>query len=141
MVFLQRKVKNLERDLAQLDLQQHTKLDVESMIRSAGVIRLKDNDEGRYLGPSSGIAMTRLNMEFAKQVLRTKSIKEVVPPLHARQIKEHFTQESSKPTSKIYPLISDIAAPSLPSKELTHKLIENFNETGKLFLSRFHGRP
>ena len=116
--------------MADLDTKEDVKLDAESMIRSAGVIRFNDIDEGRYLVPSSGIAMTRLCMKFAKQVLRTRSIKEVVPPMRAQQIKERFTQERSKPTSKIYPLVSDVAAPNLPSKGLTYKLVGNFNRTG-----------
>lgn len=100
------------------------------MVRAAGRVKFKENDEPRYLGPSSGIAITRLVMELAKQNTNSQSIKEVVPDVKARQIKDRSTKESSKPTSKVYPLISDVAAPYLPSRELADGLIDNFNRKG-----------
>ena len=103
------------------------------MVRGAGRVKFKENDEPRYLGPSSGISITRLVMELAKQNTNSKSIKEVVPDIKARQIKDRFTKESSKPTSKVYPLISDVAAPDLPSRELAESLIDNFNRKGISF--------
>ena len=107
------------------------------MVRGAGRVKFKENDESRYLGPSSGIAITRLVMELAKQNTNSKSIKEVIPDVKARQIKDRFTKESAKPTSKIYPLISDVAAPDLPSRELAEGLIDNFNRKGTNFVSNF----
>jgi preprotein translocase subunit Sec61beta len=38
-------------------------LDPEVTMRSAGLIKFSENDESRYLGPSSGIAVTRLVMD------------------------------------------------------------------------------
>lgn len=108
----------------------HAELDAEAMIRSAGLVRFKEHDDCRYLGASSGIAMTRLVMELAKHNTESKTIKEIVPDTKARQIEDRFAKESSKPTSKVYPLISDIPAPSLPTRELTHELIDVFNRTG-----------
>ena len=99
-------------------------------MRGAGHVRFKENDESRFLGPSSGIAMTRLVMELAKENSDTKSIKEIVPAQKAQEIKERFARESSKPTSKVYPLISSVAAPNLPTRELTDRLVENFNKKG-----------
>ena len=90
------------------------------------------NDESRFLGPSSGIAMTKLVMELAKRNLATHSIKDVVPETKAQQIKDRFTAECAKPTSKIYPLISSVVAPTLPAEELTKRLVENFNNKGIL---------
>lgn len=116
--------------MAQALKEQHASLDAELMIRSASLVRFKQHDEGRYLGASSGIAMTRLVMELAKQNTYSKTIKEVVPDTTAGQIKDTFAKESSKPTSKVYPLVSDVAAPNLPSKELTGSLIDVFNCTG-----------
>ena len=81
-------------------------------------------------GPSRGIALTRLVMELAKQTTLSKCIKEIVPDMKAQQIKDYFTKESSKPTSKVYPLISNVAAPDLLTRELTEKLIGIFNNTG-----------
>lgn len=99
-------------------------------MRGAGRIRFKDNDEPRYLGASSGIAITRLVMEMAKQNTDSKSIKDVVPELTAHEIKAAFAQEDSKPTSKIYPMISSIPQASLPPQNLTYKLIDLFVAKG-----------
>ena len=100
------------------------------MARDPGLVKFKENDESRYLGPSSGIAITRLVMELAKRNTKSHSIKDIVPDVKARQIKERFTNESSKPTSKVYPLISDVAAPDLPTRELADKLVSDFNQKG-----------
>ena len=127
---MQSKVQALEAELAQLGNEHVTSLDAEIMIRNPGRVRFNETDEYRFLGPSSGIAMTRLVMELAKQNTDTKSIREVVPYKKARQIKDCFIRESSKPTSKVYPLISDVAAPDLPTRELTERLVENFNQKG-----------
>lgn len=96
------------------------------MMRGAGRIRFKENDEPRYLGSSSGIAITRLVMEMAKQNTDSKSIKDVVPELTAQEIKAAFAQESSKPTSKVYPMISSVPQPTLPPRNLTYRLIDLF---------------
>ena len=82
--------------------------------------------------------MTRLVMELAKQNTRTKSIKEIVPDNKARQIKDRFMKEEEKPTSKIYPLISDVAAPNLPSRELIDSLVDNFNQKAQYMLPTLH---
>lgn len=100
------------------------------MVRGAGRIRFKENDEPRYLGPSSGIAMTRLVMEMAKQNTESKSIKDVVPELMAQEIKAAFAKEDSKPTSKVYPMISSIPQDDLPPLNLTYKLIDLFVAKG-----------
>ena len=103
--------------------------DTEDTLRRGGLVKIF-NDESRFLGPSSGIAMTKLVMEFAKQNLATHNIKDVVPESKAQQIKDRFMVECAKPTSKIYPLISSVAAPTLPAEDLTQRLVENFNDKG-----------
>ena len=130
VIHLQNRVQQLEDQLLQAFEEPDTPLDAETLMRGAGLVRFQDNEESRYLGPSSGIAMTRMVMELAKQNSRTKSIKEIVPEMKAQQIKERSTQESSKPTSKVYPLISSVAAPNLPTRELTQRLVELFNKKG-----------
>ena len=81
-------------------------------------------------------------MELAKQNTQTKSIKEVVPDNKARQIKDRFTKEQEKPTSKVgpdpYPLISDVAALHLPSREQTDRLVDKFNRTAQYMLPTLH---
>lgn len=130
MIHLQNRVQELEEELAGIQTNGYFPTNTETMVRSAGLVKFQENDESRYLGPSSGIAITRLVMELAKRNTNSESIKSIVPDVKARQIKERFTDESSKPTSKVYPLISDVAAPDLPSRELTEMLIDNFNQKG-----------
>lgn len=108
------------------------------MVRGAGRIRFQENDDPRYLGPSSGIAITRLVMEMAKQHTDSKTIKDVVPELTAQEIKSAFDQESSKPTSKIYPMISSIPQPSLPPRNLTYRLIDVFAVKAQAMLPTLH---
>jgi Fungal specific transcription factor domain len=112
--------------------------DAETMIRGAGMIKFNKNDEYRYLGPSSGIAITRLVMELAKQSTVNKSIREVVPDVTAQEIKQKFDDESGKPTSKVYPLISSVAAPHLPSHELMDKLVDIYMVKAQYMLPLLH---
>jgi hypothetical protein len=130
VIHLQNKITELETELARIASEDKAAPDAEAIMRGAGLVRFKENDESRFLGPSSGIALTRLVMELAKQNTSSKRIREIVPDMKAQQIKDYFTQESSKPTSKVYPLISNVAAPELPTRELTEKLVEIFNHTG-----------
>lgn len=97
--------------------------DPEAMMRAAAV-SVHDAKDSKYLGPASGIAITRLVMQLAKQFTDAASIKDIVPEQRARQIKELYHQEQAKPTSKIYPLISDVAADQLPNRPLTDLLVQ-----------------
>lgn len=90
----------------------------------AATVRMQDAMESKYLGPSSGIATTRLVMQLAKQFTDAKSIKEIVPDARAKQINDLYDQEQAKPTSKIYPVTSNVAAPDLPNRGLTTVLVE-----------------
>ena len=107
-------------------------------MRKAGFVRFNALDEPRLLGPSSGIGMTRLVMALAKHNVHTQNIKDIISDTKARQIKDRFTQEDRKPTSKIYPLISDVAAPHLPSRELTDGLVQAFNAGPQYLLPTLH---
>ncbi|OQD87495.1 hypothetical protein PENANT_c005G04566 [Penicillium antarcticum] len=133
-----KKARALERELAQAEREIQHAADAELMVRGAGRIRFKENDEARYLGPSSGIAMTRLVMEMAKQNTDSKSIKDVVPEFTAQEIKDAFAKEDSKPTSKIYPMISSIPQPNLPPQNLTYKLIDLFVAKSQALLPTLH---
>lgn len=132
VIRLQNKVESLEKELALLEEQYRSSPDAEVMIRGAGLVRFKENDESRYLGPSSGIAITRLVMELAKQNTNSTTIKQIVPDGKAQNLKDLLKADISKPSSKIYPLISDVAADNLPSRELAENLIEKFNQTGAI---------
>ncbi|CAG8233445.1 unnamed protein product [Penicillium salamii] len=138
IVSLREKARALERELAEAEKEIQHAADAELMVRGAGRIRFKENDEARYLGSSSGIAMTRLVMEMAKQNTDSKSIKDVVPEFTAQEIKEAFAQEDSKPTSKIYPMISSIPQADLPPQALTYKLIDLFVAKSQALLPTLH---
>ena len=129
IIYLQNKVKFLENALESVTDDSRNYWDTEGTLRGGGRVKVLD-DESRFLGPSSGIAMTKLVMELAKHNLATRNIKDIIPETKAQQIKDRFSAESSKPTSKIYPLISSVAAPALPAEDLTQRLVENFNNKG-----------
>ena len=93
------------------------------MMRAA-TVRVNDTKEPKYLGPSSGIAISRLVMQLAKQFTDSKSIKDIVDERRAAQIKDLYQQEQAKPTSKVYPMISDVAATELPNRSLTDLLVQ-----------------
>lgn len=82
--------------------------------------------------------ITRLVMELAKQNTDSKTIKEIVPDVKARQIKARFANEQEKPSSKVYPMISDVAAPNLPDHSLTRRLVENFNRKAQYLWPTLH---
>ncbi|KGO37864.1 Transcription factor, fungi [Penicillium expansum] len=138
IVSLREKARALEKELAKAENEIQHAADAELMVRGAGRIRFKVNDEPRYLGASSGIAMTRLVMEMAKQNTDSKSIKDVVPEFTAQEIKDAFAKEDSKPTSKVYPMISSIPQPNLPPKALTYKLIDLFVAKAQALLPLLH---
>ncbi|KAH7395325.1 fungal-specific transcription factor domain-containing protein [Phaeosphaeria sp. MPI-PUGE-AT-0046c] len=125
VVHLQHKVRELEKQLSDLE-RDDVEPDAEDVMRGAAAVRVQDTDESKFLGPSSGITITRLVMQLAKQFTESKSISEIIPHARATSIKTTFTQEDKRPTSKIYPLVSDVAAEELPNRELTNLLVDLF---------------
>jgi hypothetical protein len=97
------------------------------MVRSGAGVKLQEHDETKYLGPSSGTQITRLVMQLAKHFTDSKSIKEIVNETKARQVKALYAEEATKPTSKIYPLTSHVAAEDLPNRSLTQLLVQLYN--------------
>ncbi|KAJ5949496.1 hypothetical protein N7454_001080 [Penicillium verhagenii] len=138
IVSLREKARELEKELAAAEKEIQHAADAELMVRGAGRIRFGENDEPRYLGPSSGIAMTRLVMEMAKQNTDSKSIKDVVPDFTAQEIKAAFAQEDSKPTSKVYPMTSSLPNTFLPERGLIYKLIDLFVAKAQALLPCLH---
>lgn len=122
---MQHKVRSLEKQLQDLE-RDETEPDAEDVMRGAASVRVQDTDESKFLGPSSGITITRLVMQLAKQFTDSKSISEIVPDASAKSIKATFVQEDARPTSKVYPLVSDVAADELPNRDLTNLLLELF---------------
>ncbi|KAF1919906.1 fungal-specific transcription factor domain-containing protein [Ampelomyces quisqualis] len=129
VVHLQHKVRALELQLADADADADAEApepDAEDVVRGAAAVRVQDTDESKFLGPSSGITMTRLVMQLAKLFTASKSISAIIPHARAASIHATFTKEDARPTSKIYPLVSDVAADELPTRDLTNLLVELF---------------
>lgn len=124
------RIKKLNEELVQVEREANRPPDAELMVRGGGRIRFKEGDDPRFLGPSSGIAITRFVMDMAKQNTDSKSIKDVVNDTMAQSIKCTISHESQKPTSKIYPMISSVAQPHLPPRELTDRLVDLFMARG-----------
>ncbi|KIW18377.1 hypothetical protein PV08_02665 [Exophiala spinifera] len=135
---LQDTVRRLQEELKALEKEEDYEPTHETMARSAGLVSFSENDESRFLGPSSGIAITRFVMEFAKQNAVRRTIKEVVPHQAAQEIKKKFDAESDKPTSKVYPLISSVAAPDLPTRDLMDRLVEIYMVKAQYMLPLLH---
>ncbi|UPX18688.1 uncharacterized protein EKO05_0008980 [Ascochyta rabiei] len=125
VVHLQHRVRDLEKQLALLD-RDDVEPDAEDVMRGAAAVRVQDTDESKFLGPSSGITITRLVMQLAKQFTESHTISEIVPHARQKSIKATFDQEDERPTSKVYPLVSDVAAEELPNRDLTNLLVELF---------------
>jgi len=141
VVKLQDKVRQLEMELSQYTDDDEFPKSSEDFVRSGGLVRLDETDETpRYLGPSSGIAMTRLLMEQAKRFTDSKRISELIPEVRARRIDRMNRMQSiasmggsiSGPAGrrKSYPMLSGHPAPNLPTRAMADKLVEVFNSRG-----------
>jgi len=135
---LQDTVKRLQAELKSLETEEDYEPDHESMARAPGLVKFDENDESRYLGPSSGIAVTRFVMDFARRNASRKTIRDVVNLQAAQEIKQKNTAESNKPTSKVYPLISSVAAPNLPNRGLMEQLLNIYMVKAQYMLPLLH---
>ena len=136
VIKLQDKVRALEAELAQYtDDENDYPRTTEDMVRPGGMIRVRASDEtSRYLGPSSGIAMTRLLMEEAKKYTDSHRIADLIPGVRAEsQARMQSIQMSGTPSGrkKSYPMMSELAADGLPSRPMVEKLVELFNQKCK----------
>ncbi|KAL9065248.1 MAG: hypothetical protein Q9157_007537 [Trypethelium eluteriae] len=126
VVDLQHRVKALENELAIVKTDELE--DPEVIMRSAAAVRMQESEDAKFLGPSSGICMTRLVIQLAKECTGSDSIKDVITDAQAKDIKDRFVEEDGKPFSKVYPLTSNIAAEGLPSdRGLVDRLVHLFN--------------
>jgi hypothetical protein len=112
----------------------------DDMVRPGGMVRLDETDDTpRYLGPSSGIAMTRLLMEEAKRYTESRRIADLIPAVRARRIDRRDRMQSvtmgrsiSGPAGrkKSYPAYSVLPSPALPRRPVVDGLVRVFNEKG-----------
>ncbi|TQS36866.1 hypothetical protein Golomagni_02675 [Golovinomyces magnicellulatus] len=136
ILHLQDNIWALEKKLSQLMDEETSSPNTEDMVRPGGFVRLNsDDDTPRFLGPSSGIAMTRLVMEEAKKYTDSRSIRELVPNLREPHIP---TSDSSVGSKKPYPSKFSLPAQTLPSINVTEKLVEIFNQKAQYFTPTLH---
>ncbi|KAG6001825.1 hypothetical protein E4U21_003787 [Claviceps maximensis] len=143
VIKLQDKVRALEAELAQLTDEDgdypHT---TEDILRPGGMIRLNAGDgTSRYLGPSSGIAMTRLLMEEAKRYTASNRISDLIPEVRSRsQARMQSIQMSGLPNDrrKSYPTLSEQPAEGLPSRAAMDKLVELYKQKSQVFWPVLH---
>jgi Fungal Zn(2)-Cys(6) binuclear cluster domain. len=146
VVSLQKKVRQLEEELAKYTDEDgdypRTHADI---VRPGGMVRLNETDETpRYLGPSSGIAMTRLLMEEAKRFTESRRIADLIPEVRAKrervvELRDRMQSVTmggtsvSGPSGKYqsYPAHSDLPAQSLPNREVYDRLVRVFHERGE----------
>lgn len=137
VVTLQDTVRKLEAELKQLTEDGNEQND------GAGLVVLSEtNETPRYLGHSSGIAMTRLLMEEAKRYTESRRISDLVPKVRSRRTARADRMQSIVSTSesisgpsgrkKSYPMTSERPAESLPSREATDRLVKAYIERGML---------
>ena len=130
VIRLQDRVRALEAELGQYIEEDPRELDTEDIVRPGTLVRLGEDDETpRYLGASSGIAMTRIVMEEAKKYTDSKSIRELVPEVKHRRTPLQ-SPESATIRKKSYPMISAVPAPTLPSRLVMDKLFEVYSQKG-----------
>lgn len=131
VIKLQDKVRTLEAELAQyVDDETDYPHNSEDMVRPGGMVRLGAADETpRYLGPSSGIAMTRLLMEEAKRYTQSNRISDLIPDLRARR--QNRMQSIQMNNTKNYPTTSELPAEELPSRDTANRLVEIFKQKGE----------
>ncbi|KAM0253298.1 hypothetical protein ACHAQJ_007352 [Trichoderma viride] len=143
VITLQDKVKALEAELGQYTDEDgdHPPTN-EELVRPGGMIRLSGNDETpRYLGPSSGIAMTRLLMAEAKRFTDTNKISDLIPEVRARsQARMQSIQMTGSGSRKksSYPMVSECPAESLPTRPVADKLVEVFYKKAQIHWPVLH---
>ncbi|KAI0202373.1 hypothetical protein F4808DRAFT_73402 [Astrocystis sublimbata] len=153
VVKLQEKVRALETELGQYvdEEEEADGNDHEDFIRPGGLVKLNETDETpRYLGPSSGIAMTRIVMEEAKRYTDSGRISELIPDVKERRKNvvgassgyrsQSFSIPLANPRKKSYPMVSAVAASGLPSRAIANRLVEVFHQRAQVFTPVIHER-
>ncbi|KAI0398370.1 hypothetical protein F5Y17DRAFT_476 [Xylariaceae sp. FL0594] len=154
VVKLQERVRALDAELGQYvdeDDGDDFSGDHEHFVRPGGLVRLNETDETpRYLGPSSGIAMTRIVMEQAKKYTDSGRISELVPDVRDRRKaaasgtgtggnrSQSFSMPPADPRKKSYPMTSAVAASQLPRRDIVTKLVEVFHQRAQVFTPTLH---
>ncbi|RDW75035.1 hypothetical protein BP6252_06177 [Coleophoma cylindrospora] len=81
--------------------------------------------------------MTRIVMEEAKRYTDSRSIRDLVPEVRDRRTPAQSPDAPSERKTS-YPMISAVPAPTLPSRLVTDKLVEVFNQKAQYLLPTLH---
>ncbi|UKZ80916.1 hypothetical protein TrVFT333_008681 [Trichoderma virens FT-333] len=143
VITLQDKVRALEAELGQYtDEDGDHPPTSEELVRPGGMIRLYGNDETpRYLGPTSGIAMTRLLMAEAKRFTDSNKISDLIPEVRARsQARMQSIQMTGSASNrkKSYPMVSECPAEGLPTRAVADRLVEIYFKKAQLHWPVLH---
>ena len=133
VIKLQDKVRALDAELSQYTDEDDVPRNTEDIVRPGGLVRLSESDDTpRYLGPSSGIAMTRLLMEEAKRYTDSKRISDLIPQIRIRKQGTRTQSIAFGPSArrKSYPIISAHPAETLPTRQIADRLVDVFRERG-----------
>jgi len=131
VLHLQAKVRELEAQIAQKEamLGDVEQPDTGELVRGVGMVKFDDEKgEPRFVGTSSGITMTRLVIDFARKHLEKESVKEI------KEHRNNFRQGqriAGTPGVYIPNPVAPGAAPKLPSREVTDRLVELFLQKGE----------
>ncbi|KAI1007452.1 hypothetical protein K3495_g766 [Podosphaera aphanis] len=136
VIQLQERIQALEKELSQYTKDEPLP-DTEDIVRPGNLVRLNSYEETpRFLGPSSGIAITRLVMEEAKKYTGSGTIRELVPEVRVRRSpKAGLARKRNKDS---YPTISALPAQNLPSFSVTKKLADVYNQKAQYLLPTLH---
>ncbi|ETS87228.1 hypothetical protein PFICI_01056 [Pestalotiopsis fici W106-1] len=152
VVKLQEKVRALEAELGLYTDEEEFPKNNEDLLRPGGLVRLNESDETpRYLGPSSGIAMTRMVMEEAKRYTDSNRISELVPsvrnrrPIAPETLNTLATRsmsfsipQSAAARKKSFPMISGVPAATLPSRVIVDRLLEVYQQRAQVLTPVLH---
>ncbi|KAK6216320.1 hypothetical protein LQW54_003711 [Pestalotiopsis sp. IQ-011] len=152
VVKLQEKVRALEAELGLYTDEEDFPKNNEDLLRPGGLVRLNESDETpRYLGPSSGIAMTRVVMEEAKRYTDSNRISELVPsvrnrrPIAPESLQTVATRSmsfsippSASARKKSFPMISGVPAATLPSRVIVDRLLDVYQQRAHVFTPVLH---
>lgn len=131
-------VQALEAELNKVIEEHGPPIDAESLLRPGAIIRLHENDNApRYLGPSSGVAITKLVMEEAKKYMDTRSISDLMPEVRERKPPPPPWRPGLAGRKQSYPMISAVPAKELPTRPVADNLVRVFNEKGEWFCFLF----
>lgn len=140
MILLQERVKALESELGPYIDMENEDPRAEDKLPVVDMVRLSASEgTTRFLGPSSGIVMTRLLVDEAKRFSEANRISDLIPELRARRqarmqsIQMTGSSSNRAARKKSYPMMSEGPAESLPDRSAADRLIDVYLRKGTCY--------